>query len=80
MAAGDRYIDCTNKPYEPIEALFKRLIRYDDAGLPYINMWASGLTPTTEIACGENRTWNDIFYELLVEDDDGDLAIASFGT
>lgn len=80
MAAGDRYIDCNNMPYESQESLTRQLIRFDDSGNPYLNMWASGLDPSDLIACGENMSLEDIFYRLLVEDDDGNLAIAIFGT
>lgn len=78
MAAGDRYIDCNNMPYESIESLFKQLIRLDDDNNPYINTWASGLSPEDMIECGENRHWTDIFYQLVVYDDDNNLALATF--
>lgn len=80
MAAGDRWIDCNNVDNETFESLFKQLIRFDASGNPYINMWASGLTPTTTVNCDEEDTPFTLFKKLLVEDDDGNIALASFGT
>lgn len=80
MAEGDRYIDCTNNRNESIESLKKRVIRIDGDGLPYVNFWASGLDPSGLLPCDQEWTLDSIFLSLLVEDADGDLAIASFGT
>lgn len=78
MAAGDRYIDCNNRPYEPVEALIKQLFRIDDSGYVYLNTWASGADPEDVIGCNEEWTAENLFYASLVYDADNNLAVATF--
>ena len=79
-----RYIDCDNN-YESLLSLLKQIIVEDDLGNWWIRVVAADPDETpvsilTEIECGENVNPEDIFKNLLVYDDDGNLAVAVYNS
>jgi len=79
-----RYIDCDNK-FESLLSLLKQTIVEDDLGNWWVRVVAADPEETpvsilTEIECGENVEPGDIIRNLLVYNDDGDLAWAVYNS
>lgn len=73
-----RYIDCNNTS-ETLLSLLKQTILKDDDGNWYIRVVSADdtelpLSVLTDIECGEEPTLESIIKNLLVYNDDGDLA------
>lgn len=73
-----RYIDCNNTS-ETLLSLLKQTILRDDDGNWYIRVVSADdtelpLSVLTDIECGEEPTLESIIKNLLVYNDDGDLA------
>lgn len=79
-----RYIDCDNK-FESLLSLLKQTIVEDDLGNWWVRVVAADPEETpvsilTEIECGENVEPGVIIRNLLVYNDDGDLAWAVYNS
>ena len=79
-----RYIDCENNN-ETLLSLLKKTIVQDDDGNWYIRVVAADetelpLSILTDIQCGEELTPESIIKNLLVYNDDGDLAWQVYDT
>jgi len=79
-----RYIDCDNK-FESLLSLLKQTIVEDDLGNWWVRVVAADPEETpvsilTEVECGENVEPGDIIRNLLVYNDDGDLAWAVYNS
>jgi len=80
-----RYIDCDNN-YESLLSLLKQTIVEDDLGNWWIRVVAADPDETpvsilTEIECGEDwLAMEEILKNLLVYNDDGDLAWAVYNS
>jgi hypothetical protein len=73
-----RYINCDNTS-ETLLSLLKQTILTDEDGNWYIRVVAADetelpLSVLTDIECGEEPTLESIIKNLLVYDDDGNLA------
>lgn len=73
-----RYIDCNNTS-ETLLSLLKQTIVQDDDGNWYIRVVSADdtelpLSVLSDIECGEEPTLESIIKNLLVYNDDGDLA------
>lgn len=79
-----RYIDCINTS-ETLLSLLKQTILQDDDGNWYIRVVSADdallpLSILSEIECGEEPTLESIIKNLLVYNDDGDLAWYCYDT